>query len=53
MELALAAVVVVLIIFVLALLIWLISANFANRKDLAGQATGIGFLQQQLNEHLI
>jgi len=38
----------VLIVFVLVLLIWLIIANFASRKEIAGQAAGIGLLQQQL-----
>ena len=44
----LIAVGIVLILVVLALLIWLISTNFANRKELAGQAAGISLLQQQL-----
>ena len=48
MELILAAVVIVLIVFVLALLIWLISTIFASRKEVAGQAANIGLLQQQL-----
>jgi len=48
MELILVVVSLALIVFVLGLLIWLISANFANRRELAGQATGIGLLQQQL-----
>jgi len=48
MELILTAVVIVLIVFVLGLLIWLITSNFANRRELAGQAAGIGLLQQQL-----
>jgi type II secretory pathway pseudopilin PulG len=48
MELILAVVVIVLIVFVLALLIWLISTNFASRKEVAGQAANIGLLQQQL-----
>ncbi|MHC4572040.1 MAG: DNA recombination protein RmuC [Planctomycetota bacterium] len=48
MELILAAVVIVLIVFVLALLIWLISTSFASRKEVAGQAANIGLLQQQL-----
>jgi len=38
----------VLIVFVLGLLVWLISTSFAGRKEIAGQATGIGLLQQQL-----
>ena len=33
---------------VLGLLVWLISATFAARKDIAGQATGVSLLQQQL-----
>ncbi len=49
MEPVLIIVVIVLIVFfVLALLIWLISTNFANRKEIAGQAAGISLLQQQL-----
>jgi len=48
MEPVLIAVVIVLIVFVLALLIWLISTNFAGRKEIAGQAAGISLLQQQL-----
>ncbi len=48
MELILIAVLTVLIVFVLALLVWLISSHFAGRKEAAGQAAGIGLLQQQL-----
>ncbi len=48
MESILAAVVIVLIIFILGLLVWLISTSFASRKEIAGQAAGIGLLQQQL-----
>jgi len=48
MELIVAAVVIVLIVFVVALLIWLISTSFASRKEIAGQAANIGLLQQQL-----
>jgi len=48
MEQILAAVVIVLIVFVLGLLVWLIGTNFASRRDLAGQAVSIGLLQQQL-----
>ena len=48
MELIITVASLVLVLVVLALLVWLISANFANRKELAGQATGIGLLQQQL-----
>jgi len=40
--------IIVLTVFVLGLLIWLISSSFAGRKELAGQAAGIGLLQQQL-----
>ncbi|MHC4664938.1 MAG: DNA recombination protein RmuC [Planctomycetota bacterium] len=42
------AVVGVLILFMLGLLIWLISVTFAGRREIAGQAAGIGLLQQQL-----
>ena len=38
----------VLMLLVLSLLIWLISATFAGRRDIAGQAAGVGLLQQQL-----
>jgi len=48
MELTLIAVLTVLIVFVLALLVWLISSHFAGRKEIASQAAGIGLLQQQL-----
>ncbi len=48
MEPILITVIIVLIISVLGLLVWLIIANFAGRKEIAGQATGIGLLQQQL-----
>jgi DNA recombination protein RmuC len=44
----LIAVGLVLILAVLALLVWLIASNFAGRKEIAGQAAGINFLQQQL-----
>jgi len=37
-----------LILVVLGLLVWLISTSFANRREIAGQATGISLLQQQL-----
>jgi DNA recombination protein RmuC len=37
-----------LILVALVLLIWLISSNFAGRREIAGQAAGIGLLQQQL-----
>lgn len=48
MEPILIAVAIVLIVFALGLLVWLITSNFAGRKELAGQAAGIGLLQQQL-----
>ncbi len=48
MESILFIVVIVLIVFVLALLIWLITTTFVGRKEVAGQATAIGLLQQQL-----
>ncbi len=38
----------ILVLAVLALLIWLISSSFAARREIAGQAAGIGLLQQQL-----
>jgi len=44
----LIAVVIVLILVLLALLVWLIIDSFAGRKEIAGQAAGIGLLQQQL-----
>jgi DNA recombination protein RmuC len=44
----LIAVGLVLILFMLGLLVWLISGNFAGRKELAGQAANIGLLGQQL-----
>ncbi len=48
MEPFLITIVIILIVCVLGLLIWLISASFAGRKEIAGQAAGIGLLQQQL-----
>lgn len=48
MESILIAVLIVLMIFILGLLVWLITANFAGRKEAAGRAAGIGLLQQQL-----
>jgi len=48
MEIILAVVGLVLVIFVVGLLAWLISGNFAGRREMAGQATGISLLQQQL-----
>ncbi|MDH4239281.1 MAG: DNA recombination protein RmuC [Phycisphaerae bacterium] len=44
----LIAISIVLLVAVVGLLAWLISANFAGRKEIAGQAAGIGLLQQQL-----
>jgi len=48
MELIITVASLVLVLVVLALLVWLISTNFANRRELTGQAAGIGLLQQQL-----
>jgi len=48
MEPVLITIGIVLVLAVLALLIWLISTSFAARRDIAGQAAGIGMLQQQL-----
>lgn len=48
MEIILTVVAVVLTVAVLALLVWLISATFNARKDIAAQAAGVGLLQQQL-----
>ena len=48
MEPIFIAVGIVLLVVVLGLLVWLISSHFAGRKEIAGQATGIGLLQQQL-----
>lgn len=45
---AILVVVTVLLISIIGLLIWLISSNFGGRKDLAGQASAIMLLQQQL-----
>jgi DNA recombination protein RmuC len=45
----LIAVSIVLLVVVVGLLAWLISANFAGRKEMAGQAAGIALLQQQLD----
>ncbi len=44
----LGVVVIVLAVVILGLLIWLLSAHFAGREESAGQAAGIGLLQQQL-----
>ncbi|MGA1978988.1 MAG: DNA recombination protein RmuC [Sedimentisphaerales bacterium] len=48
MESILFTVVIVLIILVLGLLVWLISANFAGRKETAAHTANIGLLTQQL-----
>jgi DNA recombination protein RmuC len=48
MEPVLIAVVIVLIVFVLGLLVWLISVNFAGRKETAAHTANIGLLAQQL-----
>ncbi len=48
MELILVVIVCVLILLVLGLLVWLIVANSAGRREIAGQAAGLGLLQQQL-----
>ncbi len=45
---SLVAVGIVLTLAMLALLAWLMVCSLAARRDLAGQATGIGLLQQQL-----
>ena len=48
MESILVVVGIVLILVVLGLMVWLIISNFAGRREIAGQAAGIGLLQQQL-----
>lgn len=48
MESIFIAIGIVLVLAVLVLLIWLISSSFAARRDISGQAAGIGLLQQQL-----
>jgi len=48
MESILTVIGIVLVLVVLGLLVWLISTSFANRREIAGQAAGIGLLQQQL-----
>jgi DNA recombination protein RmuC len=48
MQLVVFAIIGVLLLFVLGLLVWLISASFAGRRDIAGQAANIGLLHQQL-----
>ena len=45
---SLVAVGIVLTLAMLALLAWLIICSLAARRDIAGQAAGIGLLQQQL-----
>jgi DNA recombination protein RmuC len=45
---ALVAAGIVLVLVMLALLAWLIASTIAARRDMAGQAAGIGLLQQQL-----
>ena len=42
------AIISVLILLVLVLLVWLIISISAGRRETAGQAAGIGLLQQQL-----
>jgi DNA recombination protein RmuC len=39
---------IILVLAMLVLLAWLIAANLATRREMAGQAAGIGLLQQQL-----
>ena len=48
MEIILAVVGLVLIVFVSVLLVWLIITTSAGRRDAAGQTTAVGLLQQQL-----
>ena len=48
MEPILIAIGIILALAILGLLIWLISSNFAARREIAGQAANIGLLQQQL-----
>ena len=48
MELILAVIIGILFLVILALLVWLISSNFAGRREIAGQAAGIVLLAQQL-----
>ena len=40
--------VIVLILVVVSLLVWLIVGSSANRRDITGQSTAVGLLQQQL-----
>jgi DNA recombination protein RmuC len=48
MEVVLAVIGIILVLAVLGLLVWLIVAHSAGRREAAGQAAGIGLLQQQL-----
>ena len=48
MELIIVTVAGIVVLFILALLVWLIITNSAARREIAGQATGIGLLHQQL-----
>lgn len=48
MELVTVTVLGVLVIFVLGLLVWLIIANSAGRREIVSQSASIGLLQQQL-----
>ncbi len=48
MELILIAALGVLMVVVAGLLVWLISTNFAGRKELSNQATAVGLLAGQL-----
>jgi DNA recombination protein RmuC len=48
MEWVIVAIAGALILLILGLLVWLILANAAGRREVAGQAAGIGLLQQQL-----
>ncbi len=48
MEWAIAAMVGLSMLAILGLLVWLIIANSAGRREIAGQAANIGLLQQQL-----
>jgi len=48
MEIVLAVVGIVLILAVLGLLVWLIVAHSASRREAAGQTVAVGLLQQQL-----
>ena len=48
MEWVIVTIISVLILCVLGLLVWLIIAHSAGRREIAGQAAGVGLLQQQL-----